>query len=324
MRAVRYQRFGTPDVLEVVEIAEPVPDAGEVKVKIFAASLNPLDWKIRAGHVRLIPMFARPPRTVGVDVAGEIVGVGGGPGPRHVGERVFGSLSPFGRDGSCAEYAVMPAHRAVPIPAGASYQHAAVLPMAGGTAVQALIDDAKVAAGQRILIVGAAGGVGHFAVQVAKHLGAYVVALCGASNLAFVRELGADEVLDYANNDVTARSDRFDVVLDAADAIGWQRAKPLLIRGGLYLGTGGSASSAIGTAAAGLFSPLLDGTRARTFMLKHGGASCRRLADLLAADVLKPHIAHRVSLEQVADAQRRMEGGHGRGKTVVLPHGAVL
>lgn len=324
MRAVRYQRFGTPDVLEVVEIAEPAPDAGEVKVKIFAASLDPLDWKIRAGHLRLLPMFARLPRTVGVELAGEIVGVGGGPGPRHVGERVFGSLSPFRRDGSCAEYAVIEAHRVVPIPTGVSYEQATVMPIAGGTAVQALTDDAKLRAGQRLLITGAAGGVGHFAVQLAKNLGAHVVATCSASNLDFVRDLGADEALDYAKDDGTARSDRFDVVFDAADALGWQRAKSLLVPGGLYLGTGGSASSAIGTAAAGLVSPMLDGTRARTFMLKHGGASCRRLADLLATGVLKPHIAHRVALEQVADAQLRMETGHGRGKTVVLPHGAVL
>jgi NADPH:quinone reductase-like Zn-dependent oxidoreductase len=324
MRAVRYERFGPPDVLQVAEIAEPVPKAGEAKVKIFAASLNPLDWKIRAGHVRFVPMFARPPRTVGVDLAGEIVGIGGGPGPRHVGERVFGSLSPFGRDGSCAEFAVIGAHRIVPIPDGVSYEHAAATPAAGGTAVQALIDDAKVAAGKRVLITGAAGGVGHFAVQVAKHLGAYVVATCSTPNVDFVGELGADEVVDYTKDDVTARNDKFDVVFDAADALGWQRAGSLLLRGGLYLGTGGTASSAIGTVAAGLFTPLLSGTRARTFLLNEGGASCRRLAELLAAGVLKPHIAHRVSLEQVVDAQRRMESGHGRGKTVVLPHGPVV
>lgn len=319
MRAVRYQRFGPPGVLQVAEIAEPVPKAGEVKVKIFAASLNPLDWKIRAGHVWFIPMFARPPRTVGVELAGEIVGVGGGPGPRHIGERVFGSLSPFGRDGSCAEYAVIGAHRVVPIPDGVSYEHAAVTPVAGGTAVQALIDDAKVDAGKRVLIIGAAGGVGHFAVQVAKHLGAHVVATCSTSNVEFVRELGADEVVDYSKEDVTARGGKFDVVFDAADALGWQRARSLLVRGGLYLCTGGSTSSAIGTVVAGFFAPLLSGTRAQTFLLKTGGASCRRLAELLAAGVLKPQITHRVSLEQVADAQRRMETGHGRGKTVVLP-----
>jgi NADPH:quinone reductase-like Zn-dependent oxidoreductase len=324
MRAVRYERFGPADVLEVAEIAEPVPKAGEVKVKVFAAGLDPLDWKIRAGHVRLIPMFARPPRTVGTELAGDIVGVGGGPGPRHVGERVFGSLSAYGRDGSCAEYAVIDAHRVVPIPDGISYEHAAVTPVAGGTAVQALIDDAKVAAGQRVLIIGAAGGVGHFAVQVAKYAGAHVVATCSASNVEFVRGLGADEVVDYSKDDVTARSDKFDVVFDTADALGWQRARSLLVRGGLYLGTGSRTASAIGTVMAAVLAPTLTGTRAQTFLLKTGGASCRRLAELLARDVLKPHIAHHVSLEQVADAQRRMESGHGRGKTVVLPHGPVV
>lgn len=324
MRAVRYDRFGPPDVLKVVEIAEPLPLAGEVKVKIFAASLDPLDWKIRAGHVRWVPMFARPPRTVGVELAGEIVGVGGGPGPRHVGERVFGSLLPFGRDGSCAEYAVIAAHRVVPIPPGVSFEHAAAAPVAGGTAVQALVDDAKLAAGQRVLITGAAGGVGHLAVQMAKHLGAYVVGTCSASNVEFVRGLGADEVVDYATGDLTARSDRFDLVFDAVDALDWRRARTLLVRGGLYLGTGGSLSAAIGTAAGALVSPLLQGTRAQTFVLKSSGANCQRLAGLLASGVLKPHIAHRVALEDVAQAQRRMETGHGRGKTVVLPHGPVL
>jgi NADPH:quinone reductase-like Zn-dependent oxidoreductase len=113
-------------------------------------------------------------------------------------------------------------------------------------------------------------------------------------------------------------------VFDAADALGWQRARSLLARSGLYLGVGGSMSSVIGTAAAGILAPMLTGTRAHTVLLKTGGASCRRLAEMLAKNVLKPHIAHRVSLEQVADAQRRMETGHGRGKTVVLPHGPVL
>jgi NADPH:quinone reductase-like Zn-dependent oxidoreductase len=324
MRAVRYERFGPPDVLQIAEIDEPVPKAGEVKVKIFAAGLAPLDWKIRAGHLGFIPMFARPPRTVGVELAGEIVGVGGGPGPRHVGERVFGSLSPYPRDGSCAEYAVIGANRIMPIPDGVSYEQASATPVAGGAAVQALLDDAKVDAGKRVLIIGAAGGVGHFAVQVAKHVGADVVATCSAANVEFVRELGADEVVDYAKDDVTARGDRFDVVFDTADALGWQRARSVLVRGGLYLGTAGNVASATSTVAAGFLMPLLSGSRARALVLNDGGANCRRLAELLAAGVLKPQITHRVPLEQVTDAQRRMETGHGRGKTVVLPHGPVL
>jgi len=328
MRAVRYERYGSPDVLQVVEIPEPTPEAGDVKVKVFAASLDPLDWKIRAGHLRFVPLFAPPPRTVGVEFAGDIVAVGGGPGPRHVGERVFGSLSPYRAGGSCAEYVVIRAHRVAPIPDGIPYESAAATPIAAGTAAQAFFDDAKLATGQRVLVNGAAGGVGHFAVQVAKHLKAHVVATCSATNVAFVQALGADEVLDYAASDVVgelaARSEKFDVVLDAADTLGWQRASRIMKRGGLYLSTGGSFATAVGTAAAGLFAPLVNGTRAQTFLLNDGGRNVRRLADLLAQRVLKPHIAHSVPLDGVADAQRRMELGHGRGKTVVLPHGPVV
>lgn len=324
MRAVVYRRFGPADVLEVVDVPEPAPKAGEVKVKVFAASLNPLDWKIRAGHVRMLPMFARPPRTTGTDFAGEIVGVGGGPGPRHVGERVFGSLSPFDRDGSCAEYVVAGVHRIAPVPSGHAFEAAATLPVAGGTALQALADDAALRAGQRVLITGAAGGVGHFAVQIAKRIGAYVVASCGAANVEFVRSLGADEVVDYAQDDGLSTREAFDVIFDAADALGWARSRARLVKGGIYVGTGGSAATAVATTAASVLAPILGGTRARTFMLRGGDAMWRRLAELLASGALVPHIAHRIALEDVGAAQRRMESGHGRGKTVVLPHGPVL
>lgn len=317
MRAVRYDRYGPPDVLRVEAIELRAPAAGEVRVRIHAASLNPLDWKIRAGHMRLLPMFAKPPRTVGVDLAGDIVATGGGPGPRHVGERVFGSLPAFGRDGSCAEFAIIAARRLAPMPANASYDTCAALPISAGTAVQAFVDDAPVTQGQRVLINGAAGGVGHFAVQVARHLGAEVVATCSASNVAFVRALGADTALDYATADMSAAGP-FDVIFDVADALGWTRAAPMLARGGCYVSTAGTASSAVGTVVAGLTAPL-TGKRARALVLKDGGASCARLAEWLERDILRPHIAHRVPLESVAEAQQRMASGHATGKTIVLP-----
>lgn len=319
MRAVRFERYGPPDVLAVIETAERMPRAGEVKLRIHAASLNPLDWKIRAGHLRFVPLFAKPPRTVGVDLAGEIVEVGGGPGPRHIGERVFGSLPAFGREGSCAEFAVVAAHRLAAMPPGASFEHCAALPVSAGTAVQALVDEAHVTPGQRVLINGAAGGVGHFAVQVAKHLGAHVVATCSASNVAFVRSLGADAVLDYASEDVAASGAKFDAIFDVADSLGWQRAAPLLDRGGVFISTAGSTASALATVVAGLAAPF-SGKRARALVLRDGGESCRRLADWLARDLLRPHVAHRVPLEGVAQAQERMETGHGAGKTIVLPN----
>lgn len=320
MRTVRYDRFGPPDVLHVVDSPDPAPAAGELLIKVVAASLNPLDWKIRAGHVRFVPLFARPPRTPGTDLAGEVIGVGGGPGPRHLGERVFGVLLPFGGAGSCAQYAVIGAHRVVPIPPAVSFEAAATLPVAGGTALQALTDEAELRSGQRVLITGAAGGVGHFAVQLAKHLGAHVTGTCGPANVEFVRSLGADEVLDYTLTDASTLPKTFDLVLDLAESLGWRHAGALLVRGGLFLGVGGSATTAVSGAIGAAIAPFVSGIRARALLLKGGATSCTRLGALAAAGVLKPHIARRVTLDEVADAQRQMETGHGRGKIVVTPH----
>ena len=319
MRAVRYDRYGPPEVLRVEEVPEPVPGAGEVKVRVRAASLNPIDWKIRAGEMRWMPVFRGPPRGTGCDIAGEIVGVGRAVAPRHVGEHVFGALSPLVRDGSCAEYAVLPAASVAVLPDEIDFVRAAALPIAGGTALQALVDEARLDAGQRVLIVGAAGGVGHFAVQLAKHVGAHVVAVCGAGNAAFVRDLGADEVIDYARDDFTRRDDRFDAVLDAAGVSSFAAARAILAADGCYvntLGTGGAMANTVLSAVAARFT-----TRQRVvpFALKPGAATWQRLADLVRAEVLAPRVDRTVTLEQVADAQRARESGHGRGKVVVVP-----
>jgi NADPH:quinone reductase-like Zn-dependent oxidoreductase len=247
MRALRYDRFGPPEVLHVVDVPEPVPQAGEVKVRVHAASLNPLDWKVRAGHLRWLPVFRRPPRTLGCDFAGEIVGVSAGARSHYVGERVFGSLLPFGRDGSLAEYIVAGVDRLATMPDDLGFDQAAALPIAAGTALQAIVDEAHLGAGQRILVTGAAGGVGHFAVQIAKHLGAHVVAVCGAANADFVRGLGADEVIDYARDDFTRRADRFDVVFDAACASSFTAARAVLTSGSFGLRNGfGEAGGRVG------------------------------------------------------------------------------
>ena len=322
MRAIRFERFGPPEVLHVVDVPVPQPAVGEVRLRVEAASLNPLDWKLREGHLRLAPGFKSPPRGTGVDVAGVIVAVGGGPGERHIGERVFGSLSPFGREGSCGEFCVVGAHRLAAMPAGLGFEAAATLPIAAGSAVQALADDAKLAAGQRVLVTGAAGGVGHFAVQYAKHAGAVVVGVCGTDNVAFVAALGADRVVDYRRENVAALDERFDLVFDAANALDWRAAQKLLVRGGLYLGTAGTARSAIATGVGGVLAPWFGGTRARNLVLKGDAAAWRRLADLAVRGILRPHIERRIGLDEVAQAQRAMATGHGRGKIVVVPAGA--
>jgi len=317
MRALRYDRYGPAEVLGVAEIAEPSPKPGEVKVRVHAASLNPLDWKIRAGHLRMAPMFRRPPRGVGTDFAGEIAGVGGGATQRYIGERVFGSLPPFAREGALAECVVARADRVVPVPENVSYAQAASLPVAAGTALQALADDAALAAGQRVLIIGAAGGVGHFAVQIAKHLGAYVVGVCSAGNAAFVRSLGADDVVDYAQEDYARRSDRFDVVFDAAGASSFAAAKQVLTEAGCYVNTCGDTAAAVATAAGAIVARLTSRRRAIPFVLRNQPAMWLRLAELAGDGVLRPHIERTIALDDVGDAQRAMQSGHGRGKILV-------
>ena len=318
MRALRFDRYGPPEVLRVEEIAARSPAAGEVSVRVRAASLNPLDWKIRAGHMRFVPVFRGPPRGTGGDFAGEIVGVGGGATSRHLGERVFGSLSPFPRDGALAEYVVVAVDRIVPIPEGIDFVQAAALPVAGGTALLALEDNAALAAGQRVLITGAAGGVGHFAVQIAKHLDAHVVGVCSAGNAQFVRALGADEVVDYAKDDFTRRDDRFDVVFDAAGASTFGAARRVLTDAGRYVNTCGDAAAAVGTAVQGIVARLTSRQRAIPFALKNVPATWRRLGQLAHDGVLRAYIERTIALEDVADAHAAMETGHGRGKIVVL------
>ena len=310
MRALRYDRFGPPDVLHVVDIPEPVPRAGEVKVRVHAASLNPLDWKVRAGHLRWLPMFRRPPRTLGCDFAGEIVGVSAGARSHYVGERVFGSLRPFGRDGALADYLVAGVDRLATMPDGLDYEQAAALPMAGGTALQAIADEARLGAGQRILITGAAGGVGHFAVQIAKHRGRpRRRASAARANADFVRGLGADEVIDYARDDFTRRDDRFDVVFDAASASSFTAARNVLTVDGCYVNTGGDAASVIGTAMGALLARVSSRQRAIPLVLAGNSRALGAARDAGAAGCAAR--AHR-ALDR-ARGRRRRAARHGNG-----------
>ena len=319
MRALRYHRYGPPEVLQIDDLPEPSPGADEAKVLVRAVALNPLDWKIRAGHVRYVPLFRPPPRGVGFDFAGEIAGVGGGT-RRRIGERVFGSMSPFGREAACAEYIVVPFDRLMPLPDEVEEVQAAALPIAGGTALQALDDDAQadeMEEGARVLITGAAGGVGHFAVQIAKYFGLHVVGVCSAANADFVRLLGADEVVDYAKEDFTQRSDRFDVVFDAACASSFALSRRVLTDSGCYINTSGDMNSLLTTAGSALFARLTSRQRAIPFALRNGPALWGRLLDLLRRGVIRPHVERTIALEDVAGALRAMETGHARGKIVV-------
>ena len=319
MRALRFDHYGTPGVLRAVDVPEPIPRAGEVKVRVRAASLNPLDWKSCAGHLRWLPGFRGPPRGLGCDFAGEIVGVGGGAMTHYVGERVFGAVHPFVRDGALAEFLVVAGERAATSPADLSHDIAAALPVAGGIALQALMGIAHLTAGHRVFVNGAAGGVGHLAVQIAKHAGAYVVGSCSARNVDFVRGLGADEVIDYAQSDFTRRGDRFDVVFDAAGMSSFDAARRVLTETGYYLNTGGNARAVIGTAIGALLARFSSRQHAVPLAVRLDPASWRHLAGLAHEGALRVHIERTVTLDEAAQALAAMTAGHGRGKIVVRP-----
>jgi len=287
---------------------------------VRAASLNPVDGKIRAGHLRMLPVVEAPPRGCGLDFAGEVVGTGGEVAGFFPGQRVFGSLSPFKREGAFAERVRVAADRIAPMPDALDFADAAALPIAAGTAAQALVDHAKLAAGQRVLILGGAGGVGHFAVQLARHLGAHLTATCGPANVDFVRSLGADDVVDYTREDVLARrsGQRFDAIFDTAGHAGWRAARAVLADRGIYVNTSPDFRAVVTTIAEQAAARFAR-QRVVALALAARADAWRRLARYVEQGALRPHIRETIGLAMVADAQARMERGHGRGKVVVDP-----
>ena len=225
MKAITIRRYGGPEVLELAERAAPEPGAGEVLVRVRAASVNPIDWQIRDG---LVKMFVRPkfPAVLGADLAGEVVALGAGVTSFAIGDEVFAMMP---EDyGAQAELVALPAKLVARKPAKLSMVEAASVPATATTALHALRDHGKVGPGSEVLINGASGGVGIFAVQIAKDLGARVTAVCGAANAALVRELGADAVIDYKATDFTKGTKKFDVILDAVGNAPYHACKAVL------------------------------------------------------------------------------------------------
>ena len=241
MKAIVYTKFGSPDVLELQEVATPVPKAHEILVKVRAASVNAYDWR----HLRADPflirfmgagLFKPSHRILGADIAGQVEAVGGEVTQFKPGDEVFGE----GGYGGFAEYACVDENRFVPKPAALSFEEAAAAPMAALTALQGLRDSGQIKAGQKVLINGASGGVGTFAVQIAKAFGAEVTGVCSTSKMDLVRSIGADHVVDYTREDVTKSERRYDLIFDVAAFRPVSEYKRVLNPGGIYVVAGGS------------------------------------------------------------------------------------
>src|SRR5437899_11467183 len=213
MKAITYHEYGSPDVLECEEIEKPVPKHDEVLIKVRAASVNPLDWRLMKGKPRILRLFfgLHKPRLgrPGVDAAGEVEAVGSNVPQFKPGDEVFGACR-----GAFAEYACTAESKLVMKPNNVTFEQAASVFVAGLTALQGLRDKGRIQPGSRVLVNGAAGGVGTFAVQIAKTFGADVTGVCSTRNIDLVRSIGADEVIDYTQNDFTTSNQRYDLILD--------------------------------------------------------------------------------------------------------------
>src|SRR5713101_6361016 len=237
MKAIAYHEYGSPDVLKCEEIEKPVPKDDEVLIKVRAASVNPIDWRMMKGEPRALRIMARllkmPIGRPGVDVAGEVEAVGRSVTQFKPGDEVFGSCR-----GAFAEYACTTKSNLVMRPDNVTFEQAASVFVAGLTALQGLRDQGKIFAGSKVLVNGAAGGVGTFAVQIAKSFGAHVTGVCSTRNLEMVRSIGADEVIDYTQNDFTTSNQRYDLILDCVGNHSFSECRRVLNPDGRFIGVG--------------------------------------------------------------------------------------
>jgi NADPH:quinone reductase-like Zn-dependent oxidoreductase len=307
MRAITQQAFGGPEVLTPAGIDEPEPLPSEVLVRVRASSVNPVDAAIRSGA---FPLLGQPPFVLGWDLSGVVESVVPGVNRFRPGDEVYG-MPFFPRSACCyAEYVVAPSRQLARKPASLDHVHAAGLPLAGLTAWQGLVDVAGVAAGQRVLIHGGGGGVGHLAVQIAKWHGAHVIATASAAKHEFLRGLGADDVIDYQAADFTKVLSDVDVVFDTVGGYGLPSLR-VLRPGGLLL-------TAVERASADLAAAVADaGFRFAGITVEPDYPALEALARLADAGRLRPHVEQALPLEQAPRAHQLIESGHARGKIVL-------
>lgn len=321
MKASVYDRYGPPDVLRIEDVAQPVAGPGEVLVRVRAAAVTTADWRMRAAAYpgilwlpgRLMTGFLRPKhRILGTDFAGEVAALGAGAGRFAPGQRVFG----FSGRGAHAEYLAMPeAGAIVATPEGLADDEAAALPFGALTALVFLRDFAGLAAGQKVLILGASGGVGCYAVQIAKAIGAEVTGVASEGNLDLVRSLGAAHVIDYRVEDATAAAERYDLVFDTVGAVDFGRAKRVLTPDGLFLPLNFGGREI----AQALRARITGGPRIRIAVSGDTAADLEVLKEMVAAGTLRPVIDRRYPLARIAEAHAHVETRRRRGAVVISP-----
>ena len=327
MKAIVRHKYGSPDVLKLEDIHKPTPGDDEVLVKVHAASVNAADWHLLRGKpyfIRLMGDGLLKPKykILGADIAGRVEAVGGNVKQFQPDDDVFGDVAECGW-GAFAEYVCVPENALVLKPANMTFEEAAAVPLAGATALQGLRDNGKIQPGHKVLINGASGGVGTFAVQIAKSFGAEVTGVCSTRNMEMVRSIGADQVIDYTQEDFTKSPQRYDLILAVNGYHSIFDYKRALSSKGIYVVAGGTMAQFFQAMLLGPWISMTGSKKIRTFVTKPDKKDLVFMKELLETGKLVPVIDRRYTLSEVPEALRYLEEGHARGKVVITVCGVA-
>jgi NADPH:quinone reductase-like Zn-dependent oxidoreductase len=321
MKAIVYTEYGTPEVLRLKDIEQPTPRDDEVSVKVHAASVNSFDWRLLNADPFLVRLMGggllRPKNKIlGADMAGRVEAVGRNVKRFQPGDDVLGDLARCGC-GAFAEYVCAREDALVSKPAGVTFEEAAALPMAAVTALKGLRDKGQIKPGQRVLINGASGGVGTFAVQIAKSFGAEVTAVCSTGKSDLARSIGADRVIDYTQEDFTMNGQQYDLILAANGYHPILDYKRALSPRGIYVTSGGSMIQMFQAILLGPWISMTGRKKLCALSAKPDTKDLTFMTELLEAGRVRPVIDRRYPLSKVSDALQYLGEGHARGKVVI-------
>jgi NADPH:quinone reductase-like Zn-dependent oxidoreductase len=323
MKAAVYTRYGPPEVLEIKDVEKPVPRDNEVLVRVLAATVCAADWRMRKADpfmVRFMNGLRAPTKVhiLGVELSGTVDSVGNAVTRFREGDEIFGSTG-F-KFGAHAEYVCLPEDGLLAMkPVNMTFEEAAAV-MFGGLSALHFLRRAKIQAGQKVLVYGASGSVGVFAVQLAKHFGANVTGVCSTANLDLVKSLGADDVVDYTREDFSRAGRVYDIVFDTVGKSGFSRSLKSLKRGGAYVLVGGSGrlASILEVVLRGMWASLTGAAKVISGVARAAAEDQSFLKRLIEAGRLKTVIDRRYSLDEIAEAHRHAEAGHKKGHVVIL------
>jgi len=310
MKAVFYNRYGSPKVLEIGELEQPKINEDEVLVQAYASSVNPVDWKIRKGDMKIFT-GKKFPKGVGADIAGKISALGKNVTEFKIDDEVYGKLGGF-KGSAYAEYVVSKPEDLAPKPTNLDYNESASVPLAALIAYQALVNHGELTKGSRVLINGCSGGVGHLGVQIAKALGAEVTGVCSTKNVKLSKKLGADKVIDYTKENVTVNKEKYDIFFDAVANQSYGKIKPILNKNGRYVTTLPSVGVILNSVTG-----LLSSKKAKMINAKSNPQDLQQITKWIEDGKVKPVIDKVYSLEDVREAHRHSETGRVVGKLVI-------